>query len=388
MGARSDRGKTSAWVVLGLGAAALVGAPGACLYPEYSFTEPEPAGGGGSGSATSTGGPSSATGAGLEDCLNREDDDSDGAVDCADPDCGAYQCVASAPVGWEGHFALFVGAPEGVPECPTEFPSVIPYTGNATVLADPALCTACSCGDPAGETCDLADAVTVIDTTCANPVKPTLLSVPPDWDGSCFSGTTAPGGKTTCGASGAEPCNKLVTMAAPKLTGGTCAASGGDATVAPVTWATVGKACTDAPEGGGCSGGQVCQPVPSGGYKPGVCIYKEGINDCPGAPFLDQHIFYAAHEDTRGCTPCACDPATGGSCSAQIKVWTNDACSTVPTTFQTGTCGNLGATNPTVAGRSATITSTSPGSCTPASTGGQPTGEVIPSKPSTFCCVP
>src|SRR6185436_995373 len=37
-----------------------------------------------------------------EDCENGVDDDGDGLVDCADPDCAklGYQCVAAVPSGW------------------------------------------------------------------------------------------------------------------------------------------------------------------------------------------------------------------------------------------------------------------------------------------------
>ena len=38
----------------------------------------------------------------VEDCLNAQDDDNDGLVDCADPDCeSGFVCVRVPPPGWE-----------------------------------------------------------------------------------------------------------------------------------------------------------------------------------------------------------------------------------------------------------------------------------------------
>jgi hypothetical protein len=56
--------------------------------------------GGASGTTTSPGGAGQGGGGGgAEDCTNGVDDDGDGAIDCDDTDCGAYQCAPSAPPG-------------------------------------------------------------------------------------------------------------------------------------------------------------------------------------------------------------------------------------------------------------------------------------------------
>lgn len=357
---------------LALGACAAVAAflPAACLYPDYTFDELAPTGGGSS----------------TENCLNGVDDDSDGLVDCADDACGGagYACVATAPLGWTGYLSLYVGPDGEAPACPAQFPSAIPYVGRSTPTADPAACATCACGAPMGGVCDLADVIIVSEKTCQSidpPAFATNLSVPAAWDGKCESMGSAPGGLTTCGGF----CNRTVKAAAPQLVGGACAVSGGEATKPEVKWATLGKACGDAPSGGGCTGGQVCQPTPATGFESGLCNYKPGEQACPGEPFTEQHVFYEGVEDTRMCTECSCGSPVNATCAATITVFTDNACTTGAVSFSAGSCALLPG-NPTITGRSAMITSMSPCACQPS--GGESMGAVTATQPTTFCCVP
>jgi hypothetical protein len=65
---------------------------------------------------------------------------------------------------------------------------------------------------------------------------------------------------------------------------------------------------------------------------------------------------------------------------------TTNTCTTLATTFNAGGCGDL-VGNPAVYSRKATVTQAPSGGTCPAS-GGQPTGSIMPSDPTTFCCVP
>jgi hypothetical protein len=374
---------------LSLGVAMTAGA--GCLYPsDFTFDEPASTGQGGAGGV---GGGSTATTGATEDCSNGLDDDGDKAIDCADSECGdqGYTCITSAPVGWTGYFALYTAASGNLPECPGEFPSTIPYTGKSGLVAFQAACTKCSCGAVENEACDLPNLITVFEKTCGNAgaaVSPNNLSVPASWDGSCYGVGNAPGGQLSCGANMNEKCNTSVKADAPTVTVGSCAASGGEAAIEPVSWMVLGKACGNAPAGGGCGASQVCQPTPATPFKSGLCIYKDGEQaSCPGQPFTDRHVFYEDAQDTRACSECSCDAPKGGKCTATIRVHTTANCTdAVPTQFQAGSCGSLPAANGPVFGREATNITVTPGTCVPK--GGAPTGAVVPTSATTFCCIP
>jgi hypothetical protein len=188
------------------------------------------------------------------------------------------------------------------------------------------------------------------------------------------------------------PCNQAITSAAPTVTGGSCAATGGMANVPQASWAILGKACGDAFIGGGCGAGKVCQPKAAPPFLSGLCIFKTGDNTCPaGSAFSEKHIFYENFLDTRGCTTCQCGAPTGGSCQAQITVHSDqvvNTCNTQVGSFTAGSCSNLSG-NPGIFGRKATITQPPSGSsCAPLAGGGQPTGSATPTSPVTFCCIP
>jgi hypothetical protein len=221
---------------------------------------------------------------------------------------------------------------------------------------------------------------------CGEMASPSgTLEMPVGWNGSCHGPDGYGGGQVQCGG----PCNVSVSSAAPTVTGGSCAAKGGQSTVPPLSWAILGKACGGSAIGAGCGAGNVCQPKPPLPFISGVCIYKSGDVMCPGDPFTQKHVFYGNAVDTRACTACQCGGVVGGSCAVEMSVYSDalfSTCTTGIATFNAGGCANLNG-NPSVYGRKATITQApSGGTCPPS--GGQPTGSVAPSDPTTFCCVP
>jgi hypothetical protein len=364
-----------------LGVLGICVAPVACIYPEYTFNEPEPTGGGGQGGTGSSG-----QGGGMsdvEDCQNGTDDDGDSLADCADDECTAFACVASPPLGWEGYVALFDGQEADQPMCPTSFPSK--FVGHRNLLTPPHTCSSCDCGDPTGQTCDLADTIIVSDRQCQFMAQtPNGLNPPANWQGECYGPAGLQGGQTCAGG----PCNSSVSSAKPTVTGGNCPATGGVADKQAEQWEAFGVACSAAPKGGGCGVGGVCQPKSATPFRSGLCVYKEGDQSCPVGDFSERFVYYEKADDTRACSMCECDAPTGSTCDATIKIYSDVAvnvCNTEIASFTAGGCANLTG-NPAVFGRAATITGPTGGGCNVKAGGGQATGALTPVNATTFCC--
>ncbi len=402
------------WVGLGLTGVLVV--PAGCIFPDYTFNEPEPSGSGGASTTTGTTMTSSSGGGGTtantggssstgmmnpENCTNGIDDDNDGKTDCEDPKCVDYQCVADVPTGWEGFYSLYDGVGPD-PGCPSTFPTATlpPYQADLTV--PPATCS-CTCGVATGQTCAALDTIKLLtrDAACAANAKCTgpSLAVPMGWDGSCYGPNYYPGGRTTCGpgtdsmcsTETGNPCNVSVTSSALAATGGSCMPSQVQVMKPDLVWARFGRACGTDPmaNGKGCNIGQTCVPKPQLPYVTGLCIYKQGDNACPAGAFKQKHLFYEGASDTRDCTnDCSCSPPSGGTCPTTIAIYsdTGGVCNTKVAEFQAGSCADV-AGNPNLAGRTASAPG-APTGATCAPSGGQPTGTATPDLPVTFCCAP
>lgn len=363
---------------LALGTLSIFALPVACIYPEYTFNEPEPTNSGGSGGQG--GAP------GVEDCQNGKDDDGDGQADCGDDDCTTiYSCVPGPPPGWEGYISLFDGLEADKPgACPGAFPTV--FNGHRNLLTPAHTCSSCSCDAPTGQTCDLPDQLTVSNKNCGFVGTTSPLPVPADWIGDCHGPAGLQGGLMCAGGA----CNSSVSMAKPVVTGGNCPAQGGTVDKQPEQWEFFGFGCLGALQGGGCGSGSVCQPKSAAPFRTGLCIYKTGENACPVGAFSEHFVYYDKVQDTRGCSTCECDAPAGSTCDATIKVYSDVAvnmCTTEIASFPAGSCANL-MNNPAVFGRSAVITPPSGGSCNVKPGGGQVMGALTPVDPTTICCIP
>jgi hypothetical protein len=301
--------------------------------------------------------------------------------------------VTNAPAGWDGPYALYDGAPAQDPGCPAEYPGTShSFLGNGGLSAPPANCSVCTCANPQGQKCTMPNYVTVTDATCTGTATcGANLPLPANWDGSC-TGNTYSGGNT-CGPNadpqcqiGTGPCSVSVRALAPYVTGGSCAASPVIPDIPSLSWQRLGHGCGDAVSKTGCNPGQTCLPKTSTPFK--LCAFKSGDNACPAGAYNEKHLLYEGVNDTRACDPCNCDPPAGGTCSATIRLYSDlqvGICNNQVVSFQAGTCVNL-AGNPNVAGRRATISAVSGGTCQ--ATGGSPTGTAVPANPTTFCCIP
>jgi len=301
------------------------------------------------------------------DCLDGVDDDGDQQIDCEDPDCAGYECVAAAPPSMTGYYRVRESAwKDPVSPCADGgTPEVYP-----TEVASGA-CTPCACGTFGGAACGY----------------PPIHS----WDADdCSSGTgtdvTATLGKSGCvvGTASGQVALKVVGSAAPTNMG-SCAASGGVAQHPP-PFAKQLEACGSSEAGGGCDG-KVCVPRAQTGAVTRLC-HRLSSGTC-GAGWVAV-VGHGAWKDERTCTPCACTPSgvtcTGGKYTLYGN---NQSCDgsgcAQPETIALNDCRSFSAALSTPYSVKAEAAKAGGGTCSPS--GGQAAGSVT-STPITYCCPP
>jgi hypothetical protein len=268
--------------------------------------------------------PSDACDAATEICNNGIDDNCNGLIDCADPQCAqqGYVCTpATVPPGWE----LVGYAESSHPSCPTG------WGGAASLVEGPdggGTCQ-CACGSPLGNGCVSGTAVMSLgQNVCA---CGTVQNVPLVSDGGC----------DPIGAAIGAPCSSwgdgLVKPIGPTTV--TCS----ETTVpTPVTYAAQGQTC--APQqvlGAGCAAGGSCYPA-LGLSMP--CVEAAGVQtSCPPG-FPNLHVVYESSNvvDTRECGSCGCS-STPTSCSGAVAtLFADPGCSVnaVPITADGG-CNDI-----------------------------------------------
>ncbi|XXX77843.1 hypothetical protein WMF30_03585 [Sorangium sp. So ce134] len=331
------------------------------LFPQSSGSGAGGAGGAGGdgGGQTTTASTTSSGGSGGEQCLNGDDDDGDGAVDCADDDCGGFACVA-VPEDWQGPGILYQGPDAADVACPEAFPTRVDVGGRDPVDT-PAICSPCSCGAP--------------DVECESPVVTVYA------DEGCDGGNvTLPVESANCINLGDSFQPGSYSGEAPDVDSAACPASGGEATLPPPRFGIEGLVCAPGPDTGGCEAGETCAPSElDAPFEQGVCIWREGERRCPDE-FGERHVFASSVIDDRGCTRCTCD--TGGvRCEATLTLFEQTRCrQPVETVPFDGSC-----VDEPPAAASVSIEMTGTGSCQPR--GGDPRGEIEEGEDRiTVCC--
>jgi hypothetical protein len=135
---------------------------------------------------------------------------------------------------------------------------------------------------------------------------------------------------------------------------------------------------------------KTCAPT-SEALPPGfqVCISQPGEHTCP-ATHPTKYVFYKDMDDGRSCTECTCDPPEGSLCTATLSIYKDEACS-VPLPFVNAidsfkaVCHDL-LTGTDLGSKQITAPVYQPGTCL--AQGGDPTGQVDPMEPITYCCLP
>jgi hypothetical protein len=325
--------------------------------------------GGTAGAAT---GGTAGTGAVESSCLDGVDNDGDGLVDCADPDCSPdHQCVAAPPTGWEGFFWYRSEPWSTTPSDPEPCPDASPPTRFFEDAGDPFDCS-CSCGNLQGASCLPAPiGCTNANTTCSN------LS---DWTSQLAGGTCQkPGSGNTlsCRLTGPAPVDQP----------GSCQATSTKQEKDPFGGIT--DVCGAPLAGGGGCGSGVCVPKTAAPYDSGACIRKSGIVACPTG-WSDEHDLFEDGDDQRTCTECSCAPDVA-SISCEGTVYTGydyNNCTGGTRTVSSTSCQNISAVADlqTWSLRLTTKPTPSGGQCTVV--GGTPAGSVVTTGDATYCCLP
>jgi hypothetical protein len=302
-----------------------------------------------------------------EDCSNGIDDNCDGKIDCADPQCmPAYSCTPAFPPGWNGPVAFVEqdtdAAAPIAPPCPSAYPTLAD-DGHATLTAPIASCQ-CTCQGP----CSLT-----VSTFTNNNCGGTHL---------CAATTVATNCTPAAGACAVQTA-KITTGVA--FTGCT---AGVQKNVPPFGWATASRVCATRRTTyfqGGCGAGQVCADTPPLAFARGLCVYQSGTLSCPTSGYTVAHSYYQDAGDSRDCDAGACQcngPSSGSACSAtNVTVSATSNCSNG--TVLSGSCGSpFPVTSSPYIGATLAYPG---GSCTPTGTA-TPTGFVEANAAATVCC--
>lgn len=300
-----------------------------------------------------------------EACDDGNTDDGDYcAADCQSGTCPpGSSCVEDPPAPWEGPVILHISAEGSLqPSCPTSYSTELLNLNDG--LQSPGTCD-CSCGDPTGVTCAVANLVSS-GNNCMT-VSTALVSFAMD-ECTDISLASAPDFR----------------FSAPAITGGSCPSDTINNLQTPY-WDEQIRVCggTNASLAG-CSATEVC--VADGGddgYGSQRCIYGEGDLSCPGGSSYSQRfVYYSSISEGRICGGCSCDSPVG-SCEGSIEF--TDVCpggSIVPvilSTLQAGQCSPVDTSAP-----EATYSPEPVGNCQESA--GEIQGEATGTSPVTFCC--
>jgi hypothetical protein len=325
-------------------------------------------------------------------CLNDPcpDHDSDAGTDATTSEGGpsacSGACVPLPPFDWQGPILLSLSPEGSETACPGQAP-VIAYQGHEGLNVPSTSCGTCSCSAPSGA-CAPPLTLTASSKPCVGVGAVTSpFDGPAAWDGACTahdcisqdpacsqglsvqSLTAAPliMKEQGCTPSLVVPHN----LSTPSWTTAALACRGS---------ATVGLVCSDP--------SQTCVPAAA---PPdfSMCIYHHEDVSCPDA-YPDKHLVYAGFDDQRACSSCACSPPVGSSCSAALSVFKDGACSSpllgsLPISSAASTCVDLVPAGLPLGSKTVSALAYAPGACLPS--GGEASGTVEASGPSTFCCL-
>src|SRR5207245_1175837 len=177
------------------------------------------------------------------------DNDGDGLVDCADPDCaGGSQCVPA--VGSTFKLGITVNQASF---CPAMFASLAVINAGLSPVGSDCPSNLCTCTP---------------SMNCAA----TVTSFP---QAGCSGETDANSATTTCRNFGVNL--PTVGLDATVITngGGSCG-SGGSSTRSATTWASTQRFCQASAVGGGCAPGNVCVPK----LSTPTCAIADGAVGC------------------------------------------------------------------------------------------------------------
>jgi hypothetical protein len=269
--------------------------------------------------------------------------------------------------------ALYEGSPDAsVPVCAGGYENTFQGHGGFDVDAGATTCSACSCSP--GGACSAPELSFYSDskctTDCATPVAlASACVIAPNCD--------------------------YFEVGASSPTGAACTASTVTANT-PSPWSSTVSACSPMGRAAACGSGGVCLPAPPAAPgNAGFCISQPGVDvPCPAGPYSVQHVYYGGLADTRGCEPCACDVTSAPACMGGDGLpYTQPSCGVpIPSSIPFLVPGGCAATSfssslvPAGGFKLAQMPTLLPATCAASPSGGQPTGSVAPTQPTTFCC--
>ncbi|HVW26058.1 MAG TPA: hypothetical protein VHC69_11865 [Polyangiaceae bacterium] len=280
----------------------------------------------------------------VENCLNGIDDDRDGLVDCADPDCTTGYTCGSVPAGWQGPFALWSGTPNAAPSCPAAYPTGL-FLAHDKLNVPSYACPDCACRPSSDSVCNTLHFWYDTSSNCS---ASAAWDVAVDPDGACVPEVLSLYSKSFNPLSASIDSAQLTppdqhSPALPPYAQGSCTPNQIAPSFPNPTWGLDAEGCglsQAATTGGGCSLG-VCMPKPASPFGAKLCIFKAGVTSCPSSypvsPTSPQ--YYETWSDSRKCTSCTCG-AIG--CGGKVTAFTDTNCTQNPTTVDmSGACTTL-----------------------------------------------
>jgi hypothetical protein len=280
----------------------------------------------------------------VENCLNGTDDDRDGLVDCADPDCTAGYTCGSVPAGWQGPFALWSGTPSGAPTCPATYPTGL-FLAHDKLTVPSYTCPGCGCAPSSDAACNTLHFWYDISSTCT---ASAAWDISVDPDGACVNEDLLLYNKNFNPLSASINSAQLTppdrhNPALPPYAQGSCTPNQVSPSFPNPTWGLDAEGCglsQSATTGGGCSIG-ACMPKPAAPFGAKLCISKVGVASCPSSypvsPSSPQ--YYETWSDSRKCTSCSCGSV---SCGGTVTAFTDLSCTQNPTPVAIdGSCSTL-----------------------------------------------
>ena len=357
----------------GTGGAATGGGAGGASTGGAVGTGGTPGTGGavGTGGTPGTGGAGGCVPTGPENCFNNIDDDCDGKIDCADPDCGptVAQCVAldptSAPIGMLSGVGPGACATPGFDQPTSIVANLNPLDCSTQSAGKGCICT------PAPVTCTatLSGFQTAKECSDSSSTGDLAAKFSTGDDKSCTAGPPA----WTPDAAGYI--YGVATSAFSATTSG-CTPSGTPIIPTP-TWGSRGTFCATATIGGGCGAGKVCVPA---GPSSTVCQLFDGVKTTCPAAVPSRAPWYTGVSSGITCGPCSCGSPIGATCdNAEISFGNDGTCSGLGTVgSKSRACFGGGVSKPGVQ-----FVGAISAPCQAMSTVG---GTATPTGPKTLCC--
>ncbi|MCC6558211.1 MAG: hypothetical protein IT372_35145 [Polyangiaceae bacterium] len=307
-------------------------------------------------------------------------------LSCFDDDCALTstcpgdncpgQCVPLPPIGFDSPALLWFGPETELPECPTDARARV-YLGYGDV-DDSGQCPSCAC---TAQACLFPSSMAASTLACPGGGTTTEYTMPATWAGGCIPLAPAPPApleSLTIAPVAVRPCQPV----GPEVP------AGGAPRFPPPL---IARACKGEVVDTVCNDPSLtCVPSakpPPPGFRQCVAWLRDGEPVCP-TEYPEPLTFYDDIQDTRSCSPCECTEVVPSNCLAKVTFYQDSSCTNSAGYADASSVPQCKAPNPgsTLGSIEAEMLVDEPGSCV--SSGGDQTGQVVRTRPTTFCCQP